>query len=418
MKRNNPPVDAIRIASDIDALAAITEPGRPWTRRAFTPTFLEGRAWLRSRMEAAGLAVRLDAAGNMIGLRRGRRPELGTLMLGSHSDTVPDGGRFDGIAGVIAGLEVVRALSDAGIALEHDLELVDFLAEEVSIFGVSCIGSRGMTGQLPDEWLARRFDERSLAAAIEEIGGAPQALEPRKDIAAFLELHIEQGPVLETSGEAIGVVTAIAGITRIEIVVDGRPDHAGTTPMTHRADALVAAAGLVIAIRRKAELLAAGPAHFTATVGEFDIAPGAANVVPGYARLLVDARASERETMAGFLDWLSAQVVDAGATMQVISDNPPAPTSGWLCDRLDEAASSLELPVRRMVSGAGHDTAWMSTVATAAMIFVPCAGGRSHCPEEWAEAADIARGASVLFATIQELDRQPRTQTATPKHQD
>ncbi len=165
---------------------------------------------------------------NLIGRRTGRKPWLGTIMVGSHSDTVPDGGRFDGIAGVIAALEVARALRDQNIELDHDLEIVDFLAEEVSIFGVSCIGSRGMTGQLPAAWLSRVSDGRDLAEGIAEVGGRPDVLmqQNRPDIANFLELHIEQGPVLEAEKEDIGIVTAISGITRIEITVEGRADHA------------------------------------------------------------------------------------------------------------------------------------------------------------------------------------------------
>lgn len=401
----NLPVDSLRIAADLEALAALTEPDRPWTRRAFSPMFLEGRAWLEARMKAAGLETRIDAGGNLIGRRAGRRPGSGTLMIGSHSDTVPDGGRFDGVAGVVAGLEVARALADAGVTLDHDLEIVDFLAEEVSIFGVSCIGSRAMTGQLPPEWLTRESGGRNLAMAMAETGGDASALPAgRGDIAGFLELHIEQGRVLEAAGEAIGVVTAIAGITRIAVTVQGRADHAGTTPMGLRDDALVKAAGLVLAIRDKAAELAAGPGHFTATVGEFAIAPGAANVVPSGATMLVDARAADRRDMDGFVDWLAGAAQAAGGATQVISDNPPCPSAPALCDALEAAADRLGAPQRRMVSGAGHDTAWIGKVAPAAMIFVPCKDGRSHSPEEWAETDDIALGAAVLFETLCALD--------------
>src|SRR5690606_36183211 len=255
----NLPVSTTRIAADIEGLAAITEPDRPWTRRAFTPTYLKGRAWLAARFEAAGLATHVDAAGNLIGSRAGSGRKSGTLMLGSHSDTVPDGGRFDGVAGVSAALEVARALHDRQVTLDHDLEIVDFLAEEVSIFGVSCIGSRGMIGQRPDEWLERPAHDLTLGQGMSEVGGRPSVTLHRYHIRAFLELHIEQGPVLETAGLDIGVVTAIAGITRIEVVIDGRADHAGTTPMSSRTDALVAAAHLVVDIEHlRLELAKAG----------------------------------------------------------------------------------------------------------------------------------------------------------------
>ena len=414
-RATNLPVDPARIADVIDGLAGITEPGRPYTRRAFTALFPAGRAFLEERFRAAGLETRIDAGGNLVARRPGRKPGLGTIMLGSHSDTVPDGGRYDGIAGVAVALEVAQALADQGVELDHDLEVVDFLAEEVSIFGVSCIGSRGMAGVLPQDWLSRQSGGLTLEQGIRDVGGEPAriAAEARKDIAAFLELHIEQGPVLETEKLDIGVVTAIAGITRIEIVVEGRADHAGTTPMGNRADALAAAARLVTGIEALAKSLAAGPAHFTATVGEFSIEPNAANVVPSRARLLIDARAEERTTMevfAGAVEQLAAEIAretgTAIAAPRRISDNMPTPGDPLVLDVLDAACETAGASHRRMASGAGHDTAFMAKVTRAAMIFVPCLGGRSHAPEEFAETDDIALGAAVLLNAVIQLDEK------------
>lgn len=398
-----------RIGADLRALAQITDPGQPWTRRAFSPRFDQGRDWLRDRFRQAGLTVSLDAGGNLIGTRRGSDPNAGTIMLGSHSDTVPDGGRFDGVAGVVVALEVARALDEQGVQLRHDLAVVDFLAEEVSVFGVSCIGSRAMAGIRPEAWLALEHDGRDLAQALRDVGGDPARQEPREDVRAFLELHIEQGPVLENSGTDLGLVTAIAGITRIEIVLTGRPDHAGTTPMGARADALVAAAGLVTAVEAKAVALAAGGSHFTATVGEFSIEPGAANVVPSRARMLIDARAAERPQMLAFLDWIAAQIDAVPAGIQggytVLSDNQPTPMDAGLVAALADAADHIGASHRPMVSGAGHDAAFLARIAPAAMVFVPCRGGRSHCPEEWAETDDIALGAEALAQAVITLDQ-------------
>ncbi|WP_457583869.1 Zn-dependent hydrolase [Ensifer canadensis] len=413
--KTNLPVDASRIAGIVNGLAGITEPDRPYTRRAFTPLFLEGRAFLDRRFRAAGLETRIDAAGNLIGRRKGRKSALGTLMLGSHSDTVPEGGRFDGIAGVAAALEVARALSDAGIELDHDLEIVDFLAEEVSIFGVSCVGSRGMAGILPDGWLSRVQGELSLRQGIVEVGGDPSRLSAlkRSNIKAFLELHIEQGPVLETGRLDIGVVTAISGITRIEIIVEGQADHAGTTPMGHRRDALVAASRLVLAIEALATEFSKGEGHFTATVGEFSIEPNAANVVPSRARLLIDARAELRPQMERFIVELGALAErvagEAGVTIapaNVLSDNHPTPGDPLLLSTLEESCGQIGARHRRMASGAGHDTAWMGRITRSAMIFIPCRGGRSHAPDEWAENDDIALGTAVLFDAVRRLDKQ------------
>lgn len=408
-------VNPARIADDISALAAITEPGRPYTRRAFSPMFLKGREHLAARFAAAGLTTRIDAGGNLIGTRRGTKPGQGVIMLGSHSDTVPDGGRFDGIAGVVAALEVARALSDQNITFEHDLEIVDFLAEEVSIFGVSCIGSRAMMGVLPGDWLSRTAEDLSLETGIAETGGRPEAIaaERRTDIKAFLELHIEQGTVLEEASEDIGVVTAIAGITRIEIIVEGRADHAGTTRMGKRLDALVGAARLVTTIDALAFDMSQGPTHFAATVGEFSIEPNAANVVPARVRMLIDARAEARPDMERFLaeltslaEWLAAETGLSIAAPKVISDNQPTPGDALLLDTLDAACNAVGASHRRMASGAGHDTAWMARGTRSAMIFIPCLGGRSHAPEEFAETDDIALGAAVLFEAVRQLDIQ------------
>lgn len=401
-------VNADRIGADLDAMAAITDPGQPWTRRAFSPRFDAGRDWLRARFEAAGLKVTLDAGGNLIGTRPGTEPGAGTIMLGSHSDTVPDGGRFDGVAGVITALEVARMLDEQGIRLRHDLAVVDFLAEEVSVFGVSCIGSRAMAGVLPPDWLALTHEGRSLDQAIRDVGGDPGASAQRSDIRAFLELHIEQGPVLEAEGLDLGIVTAIAGIERIEITLTGRPDHAGTAPMGRRADALVAASALVTAIDAQAQARATGPDHFTATVGEFSIEPGAANVVPGRVRMLIDARAEGRAQMEDFLRWIEDQLttLPPGITAQsrLLSDNRPTPMDSELIGVLENAARTCGASHRKMVSGAGHDSAFVAKIASSGLIFVPSRDGRSHCPEEFSTTASIALGTEVMAEAVITFD--------------
>jgi beta-ureidopropionase / N-carbamoyl-L-amino-acid hydrolase len=409
----NTPIRPDRIAADIDALAAITEPGRPYTRRAFTPIFLEGRAFLARAMTEAGAVTHIDASGNLVGTIPGRRPELGTIMVGSHSDTVPDGGRFDGVAGVVTAVEIARAMRDSGTVLDHTLEIVDFLAEEVSIFGVSCIGSRGMSGTRPADWLERRSDGRSLEDAITEVGGNQVRPPQRDDIKAFLELHIEQGPVLQDAELDIGVVTAIAGITRLEIIVSGRADHAGTTPMGSRQDALTTAAWIALGVEELAKALAAGEYHFAATVGEFEMQPNAANVVPAHVRMLIDARAEHRPDMERFIAELEEGVAAIGektgvavSVPRVISDNPPTPADGDLLAVLDAACESVGARHRRMASGAGHDTAWMARITKVAMIFVPCVDGRSHTPDEMASTDDIALGAAVLLDAVKALDQK------------
>ncbi len=408
-------VNADRIAADIDALSAITEPDRPWTRRAFTPMFLKGRDYVEKIFRESGLETRIDAAGNLIGHRKGSIEGKGTIMLGSHTDTVPNGGRFDGIAGVIAALEVARALGDAGITLEHDLEIVDFLAEEVSIFGVSCIGSRGMTGVRPQEWLARTAETEEgridLADGIRRVGGDPVQTGGRSDIKAFLELHIEQGTVLEQEKIDIGIVGAITGITRIEIVIEGRADHAGTTPMNARYDALGAASCVVLGIEHIAKELALGPSYFAGTVGEFSMEPNAANVIPSHVRMLIDARAVDPSVMEEFIKSVSALCAQTAAKRSVsigeprrVSNAEPTPMSDMVTGVLTSAAARIGATSRPMVSGAGHDAAFLAKVAPAAMIFIASKDGRSHAAEEWSENDDIALGSAVLYEAVLELD--------------
>jgi N-carbamoyl-L-amino-acid hydrolase len=405
-----------RLWQDVMMLAEITEPGKPYTRRSFTPMFLQGRDWLKARFEAAGLDARIDAGGNLIGRRTGAKRDVGAIVVGSHSDTVPSGGRFDGTVGVLAGLEVARALQEAGHDLEHDLEIIDCLAEEVSAFGISCVGSRAIAGILTEEMLAYQGPggER-LAQAIVRMGGNPQGLShaKRSDITAFLELHIEQGPVLESEHIDVGIVETIAGITRLELTITGRADHAGTTPFNLRSDALVAGARAILAIQRiAAEMAEADEGYFVATTGEIHAEPNAANVVPGRVRLIVDARAEKRPTMQRFVSRITGEmpalVVASGAelcSIATLSDAPPAHGDSGLCAVLMDAAERLGLTHRRMTSGAGHDAAHFSRIAPAAMVFTPCRGGRSHCPEEWAEPGEIAAGAAIILNAVLAIDR-------------
>ena len=402
------------------ALAEITDPEHPYTRRSFSPLFLQGRAWLAKRFADAGLAVRIDTAGNLIGRLDGADPSLGVIAIGSHSDTVPSGGRFDGIAGLATGLEVVRSL--AGMRLGHAIEVIDFLAEEPSEYGLSCVGSRGMVGALDASMLdLMEPGGEKLRDALRRVGGDPDRLEAsrRQDIKAFLELHIEQGIVLESRSLDVGVVTSIVGIHRIEIVFEGAADHAGTTPMALRHDALVAAANTVAAVRRIAEQLAAeGPNHFVATVGILSVEPGASNVVPARCRLVIDARSTNSALTRRFVEAVERDSATYAAAAHVertslvtLSDAPPIACDPVLREALRRGAQELGLGETDLASGAGHDAAFMSRICPSAMIFVPCRNGKSHAPEEWADREAIARGAAVVLQAVKTLDRSlPRKQ--------
>jgi N-carbamoyl-L-amino-acid hydrolase len=407
-------IDGARLWADVMSLAAITDPARPYTRRSFSPLFQDGRAWLRRRFAEAGLAVRLDAGGNLIGRMEGRDPARGTIMLGSHSDTVPSGGRFDGIAGVIAALEVVRALGP-GQRLRHAIEVVDFLAEEPSEYGLSCVGSRAMAGRLEPSMLAyTNAGGERLGDAIDRIGGAASRLSEarRSDIATYFELHIEQGIVLQSRGIDLGLVTGIVGIARIEIVFKGAADHAGTTPMDLRHDAGLAAARTIAFVAERASALAAaGRGYVVATAGVIETDANAANVVPGHARVIFDIRAEDHALANDFiagLDRESAAIAAAArverSRYDILSNATPAACDPSLRALLAQAADHLGFSTLPLASGAGHDAAFISRIAPSAMVFVPCKDGKSHAPEEWAEPDALAKGAAVMLEAVRRFD--------------
>ncbi|HWV54680.1 Zn-dependent hydrolase [Pseudorhodoplanes sp.] len=413
---SNLPIDGRRLWDDLMHLAEITDPGKPYTRRSFSPLFDEGRLWLRQRFEAAGLETRIDAAGNLIGRRAGSEPAAGTIMIGSHSDTVPSGGRFDGTAGVLAALEIARSIAQSGTALRHNLEVIDFLAEEPSEFGLSCIGSRGMAGVMEERMLAYTDPSGEvLSHAIDRVGGNVSALATarRDDIKAFFELHIEQGLVLQDGKIDVGIVTAIVGITRIEVVFKGSADHAGTTPMHLRRDAFTPAAKTAVFVDRVArELVARNAGLFVATIGIASVAPGASNVVPQEARIIIDARSENRALMDEFLARLDTETAAFAkesrterAVFARLSDTNPTACDAGLRELLRDSARALGFSSTDIASGAGHDAAFVARIAPSAMVFIPCRDGKSHAPEEWAEPDALAAGTAVIAEAVLRFDR-------------
>ncbi|HYG42645.1 MAG TPA: Zn-dependent hydrolase [Bordetella sp.] len=409
-------IDADRLWRRVMDLAAFTRADAPWTRRAFGAEFKAARAWLEQAYRAAGLDTHVDAAGNLVGRRPGRRPGLPPLATGSHCDTVAEGGRFDGIAGVLAGLEIAHCMQEDGHVLEHPFEVIDFLSEEPSDYGVSCVGSRAMAGQLGPQHLAQAEPGgETLAQAIDRIGGSSAALASAdrrsRPNAAFIELHIEQGPVLEHHGLPIGVVSHIVGIRRVALTVHGRPDHAGTTPMDIRRDALVGAAELIIGARRQAEAYQGQPRYVVATIGHMAITPNAANAVPGSARMTLEVRSDDPAVLRDFPEKLLAacqprlRALQLGADLADLTEAAPTACSADVMRQIEQAAADLGLASKVLPSGAGHDAAYMAALGPMGMIFVPCRDGRSHCPEEWLEPDQLAHGAQVLYRTLCRLDQ-------------
>jgi N-carbamoyl-L-amino-acid hydrolase len=411
-------INADRLWRRLEALSRITDPEKPWTRRSFTPLFLEGRRWLEEEFRAAGLEPKIDPGGNLVARIEGSEQGLKPILIGSHSDTVPSGGRYDGMLGVLAALEVAQSLLEQGQRLRHPLEIVDFLAEEPSEFGLSCIGSRALAGTLTDEMLElKRPDGTTLREALRYVGGNPdrlgEAQRPADSIAAYVEVHIEQGRVLENEGTKIGVVTDIAGIHRDHIIVSGRADHAGATPMNLRHDALVGAAAVVDAVYRRAQAASTPARPLVATVGKFDVSPNAINAVPGRVGMILEVRSGDETATRAFTGELLAQVaprmkeLGLDVTSNEVSHAQPTPCAEAVRKAIARAADAGGLSRRDMPSGAGHDGVHVSHCGPIGMIFTPCRDGRSHAPEESIEPSQAADGARTLAGAMLELDRKP-----------
>jgi N-carbamoyl-L-amino-acid hydrolase len=408
-------IDADRLWGRIEVLSRITDPDRPWTRRSFSPLFLKGREWLAGEFRASGLEASVDASGNLVGRLAGSDPHLKPIVIGSHSDTVPSGGRYDGILGVLAGLEVAQSLVERGERLRHPLEVYDFLAEEPSEFGLSCIGSRALAGMLSADMLdLRRPDGMTLREGLAYVGGDPESLASVRrspdGTAAYVEVHIEQGRVLEQEGTAIGIVTDIVGIHRERITVKGRADHAGATPMPLRADALVGAARIVETVYARALALSDSDKPLVATVGKLDVLPNAANAVPGEVEMVLEVRCGDEAATRAFGKTLieevrpSLEALRLDVQAEPVSHASPTPCAPLVREAIRTAASSLGLSSRDLPSGAGHDGVFVALTGLIGMIFVPCLDGRSHAPEESIEPHQAADGARVLYETVRRLD--------------
>jgi N-carbamoyl-L-amino-acid hydrolase len=409
-------INADRLWSRIEALSRFTDPARPWTRRAFDVQFAQGRAWLAEEFKAAGLSVEVDAGGNLIGRAPGTGHGLGALVAGSHLDTVPAGGRFDGMLGLLAALEAAQSIREQKVSLVHPLEVVDFLAEEPSDFGISCIGSRSWAGVLTALDLARSVPSNvTLASAIDSVGGSAErlgkAIRTQDSVSAYVELHIEQGLVLAERKAEIGVVTAIVGIRRHEVTVEGRADHAGTTPMSLRRDALVGAAGFIREVEELARLRPAESAYLVATVGKISVEPNAVNAVPGSVTMILETRSTDEAALLQFEQELWRRIEDEldlrglRLTRSLLSQTLPTGCSPLIQRTIEEASMAAGFRSTRLPSGAGHDGVFVARIAPMGMIFVPCREGRSHTPEEWAEPGDCANGARVLAETLILLDK-------------
>jgi N-carbamoyl-L-amino-acid hydrolase len=396
-------LDSKRLLQDLDSLAQIgASPGGGVNRIAYTASDQQARRRVESQMRQLGLEVRTDQAGNSIGVYRGRAAQLPAIALGSHTDSVPDGGRYDGALGVVAALACVRALHAGDLHLRHPVEVINFAAEESPMGGT--IGSRAMAGLLDPELVhAQAWDGRPVATHLQSAGLDPetvfQARRPQGTLAAFLELHVEQGSTLEAAGLPVGVVQGIAGIRRYSATFQGVANHAGTTPMADRRDALVMAAPFIMAVRDTAV------AHgIVGTVGTLQLRPGAPSVIPGRVDLSVETRGLEERVLDEAEAELERRALEAGADFGCYSAKPPAMSDPRLVAVLTEACDELGLPFRLMSSGAGHDAMCIAHIAPQAMLFVPSRDGISHSPEEYTDPESCVAGVRVLLTALLKLD--------------
>jgi N-carbamoyl-L-amino-acid hydrolase len=406
---DEPRIDLGRLRRDIEALAAIgRDPTGGISRPAWSPAHEEARAWLLGQLRAAGLAARVDPAGNVFGRLGEGSP---TVMTGSHIDTVPRGGPLDGALGVLGGLECLRAVAASGVRPARALEVAAFTDEEGRFYGF--FGSRALTGSL-DRLLAERLTDPTGLALPEamrragfDLARAPEARRNPGDIAAYVELHIEQGPWLEAEDVPIGVVEGIVGIRRFRLTFVGQPDHAGTTPMDRRKDAFLTAAEY--ATKSRELVVRNGLGRAVTTIGVVDVRPGVPNIVPERATLLQELRDPD----SALLERLARRTLQTarrvarqrGLVLEVehLMRAEPVRMSPRIQAAIEATAAGLGLPTRRMPSGAGHDAQVLAAVTDAGMIFVPSQGGRSHRPDEWTDWPALERGANVLLQTLLRL---------------
>ena len=396
--------DIQRIETRINQLATYgaNTPGL-MKRVAFSDGDIQARKYITVLMQAAGLTVTTDAAGNMFGRRKGKDNSLPYVAFGSHVDAVPNGGIYDGDLGVIGAIECIYILNQNHIETVHPLEVIMFTDEEEGL-----IGSRAMTGHLPTEELNNIMNcGKTLRQGINDVGGNADELNKAKiergSIAAFIELHIEQGANLETSNTNIGIVEGIVGMKPYKITINGKANHAGTTPMKLRKDALLTAARLIIAINEAALSMEGGQ---VATVGQIAVTPGGANVIPGKAIISLDLRdlsAGKMDLLFNIIRYKADSIAQLNGT--VITFIPkevkePVKTDKELQLMIAKAAEELNLTAKYLPSGALHDTQDMAKLAPAAMIFVPSKNGISHSPDEYTSPEDMKNGINVLYKTI------------------
>ncbi len=399
-------VNGERVMANIKGLAEFgTNPQGGVSRVAYSDADKQGREYVMGLMKDAQLDVTIDAAGNIIGRRAGSVPKLPPLIIGSHIDTVPEGGNYDGVVGSMGAIEVAQTLGENKITLRHPLEVIIFQNEEGGL-----IGSRALSGALTEKELDLvSRSGKTIREGIKFIGGDPTKLKEvrRQHIGAYLELHIEQGNTLENEKINIGVVEGIVGINWWDVTIEGFANHAGTTAMNNRQDALLAAAKFIQAVNR---IVTSVPGRQVGTVGRINALPGAPNVIPGKVVLSLELRDLDAAKIKMLYEKIHAEAQQIAKDSNTkfdfkeINVNTPAPTNQFMRSHITEAARALSLTTKLMPSGAGHDAQDMAKIGSVGMIFVPSVGGISHSPREFSHPEDIINGTNVLLHAVIRFD--------------
>lgn len=408
-------IDQQRLLSEIETLAGFSEAEAPAvTRIVFTGHDLEARKWVLSLCREAGLELRQDAIGNMFARWAGTDPGAPAVGTGSHIDAIPNAGKYDGVVGVLGGLEAIRALQRATFRAQHPIELLMFTSEEPTRFGVGCIGSRLLSGTLSPEQAAELTDNagQTVDQVRRSAGFSGELSEVRlraNYYRAFVELHIEQGPLLERQRVPLGIVSSIAAPASLRISIQGAGGHAGGVLMPERKDALCAAAEIILAIETAA--LATQAPDTVATVGYCEVFPGAVNSIPSRVQMTVDIRdtnLARRDEVMRTIEREMRRVAEErqiSVQSHLLNADAPAECALEVVAALSEACRELEFPYLSMVSRAYHDSLFMSRIAPTGMVFIPCRQGYSHRPDEYASPDDIARGVLVLAHALARLSQ-------------
>lgn len=401
-----------RLVKDFEAMAQLTATGEGINRLAFTDADWAGRQYIIDRMTDAGLSVEIDDFGNVIGYKIGKKPDLPAVMVGSHTDSVPNGGNYDGVVGVLSAIEVIRSMIDDGYEHDHTIAVVSFMCEESGRFGNATLGSKAMRGELTLQDLHHLVDKQgiSLYEALKGRNLNPDGIETmayKRPVKSFTEIHIEQGKVLEHEQKTIGIVTGIAAPERFYVTIRGNADHSGATPMNLRHDALCGASKIILGIEEIASMQEEPPV--VGTVGVVEVTPGAMNVIPGAVKLGVDirsiskvARNSVVTLVKEFID-ITAEKRGLSYTIETIAQDHPVEMHPAMIREIEEAVKSVGVEYMTIPSGAGHDAMHWAEVVPTGMIFIPCRDGISHNPAEFAEMDDIVTGAAVLDKVLRKL---------------